>query len=621
MKVNLLTGEILNNLATLSRLCPIIDTETNPINDVIERKFNAEDLVDPMKSACIEARRLLFILLADAKSSPFLHHLQRLKTLDPNRCTEQAGLFLPQLGMTLHLMMIGQGCNLPMRKFLNICLNTTPELVPHFFKTLQLNEPKPNYRTIAALSFIEGILRDAPPLKHSTLLRKKISDGTMSKWTLSSIIPPCVTKLILGKLVQSPSALLVTSGLKLLATILRRTHDCTLAWAVASLPGLHDAGNRLFQEVLHHLPDVLLLLSISSRFDPYTSKDCDASSHANAIVMIHLCETLKCIVDLDPISVVNVKFDWVKFLPNGPTRSSTIDGTTMPGFHNVEPLLQIRILQTLLVISKLCNISFSTKMLPSVFTVLVSTDIPEVYSIARDLALSLMEMELFRDTSSASIDMNIDGRSYQGYESSLWVDGITPLSIEYLVTWLAEYRQLKVQKKIMFAQAWSKASMSDEVQTISVSTLLLSTVCHIIQERASKSDIFDEFSTLVIRVATEMLLYQTDPRPFAAILVFNAHEKIPTDEHTARLIKLAKVVLCRNNLGANDHLLSSSSGIFGEHFNRLQILSRLKNCLSISHLRHCLSLLKFSGDQYDENCEILLKITSQLLMVRISEVP
>jgi len=289
----------------------------------------------------------------------------------------------------------------------------------------------------------------------------------------------------------------------------------------------------------------------------------------------------------------------------------------MLGFHNVEPLLQHRILQTLLVVSKLCNVSFSNKMLPSVLTLLVSTDILDVYSIARDLAISLMEKELFRDTFFPSIDMSIDERSCHAYESSLWVDFISSLSIEYLVTWLAGCRQLKVQQKIMISQAWSKASFSDKVPPMCVSALLLSTVCHILRGQATKSNFSDHFSMLVIDIAVEMLLYQTDPRPFAAVLVFNAHDMIPIDEHTARLIKLAKIVLCHNDPGANDDSSLLSSGIFEKHFNRLQRLSRLENCTSIAHLRQCLSLLKLPGDQYDALSEILIKSINQVLMAEV----
>jgi len=510
VKADLLSGEILNNLTRLSNHAPEFNANAESIQSIINGNDMYEDLdLTMMEVAFVEARRIVFLLLADSDRSPFLcgiHH--KAKSQSSTNMEDQSSLYLSQLSKVLHNILGNQGGHDQSTKLLlELCLKTTPELVPHFIKGLQLStDLKPTYRSLAALTFVEGILREAPMQQQS----KSESVDQL----LSTIVPPCITKTLLGKTIQSPSALLVSAGLKLIITILHRAQGSITSLTTEASNQVKDS---LSQAVMRHLPEVSLLLSIPSRFDPFEVTS--SSSSPNGIVVLQLCETLRCYSTLDTSWMTDIKFDWTRLVPNGEDEGRM--------FSNAEPLLQHRILQTLIMVSRhQSQAQFSSKMLPSILSILVSTQIPEVYKSARELAILLMRRELFtQDSSGTSQEI----KQCHEYETSLWVDGISENLIEEVVSMIEEMKQQRVQHKITVSQAWSKAvelkywiSSSDStvMPPLGVSSLLLSSVFRMMgSAKARKQEVTrGSMDMLLIQITSKMLLFQVDPKPLAAVI-------------------------------------------------------------------------------------------------------
>ena len=133
-----------------------------------------------------------------------------------------------------------------MKKFLGVCLNETPEMIIHFFHGLELSEPRTTYRSLVALSFIEGVLREAPNPQTAVSSQRLRSTEKI----LPAIIPSCVTKTLLGKIVQSQSVLLVLGGLKLIVALLQRANGY-----LSSL-GVDRFRNDVCRAILNRIPEV-----------------------------------------------------------------------------------------------------------------------------------------------------------------------------------------------------------------------------------------------------------------------------------------------------------------------------------------------------------------------------
>lgn len=603
------------------------DATTESIQAII----NGSDVyqhLNPIETASIEARRLLYLLLADTRRSPFLYGLHHGRRADKSsKIEEQSTVYLTQLSRALHNMLSDHGHSPSMKLFLGMCLQMTPQLVPHFFRGLRLLDPKPTFRSLAALAFVEGILREAPlPLPTNSLPTNEM---------LAAIVPLCVTKTLLGKAVQSPSALLVSSGLKLIITILRRARDY-LSYSMATAAGggggsgggsaAGQTESSLRQTAMQRLPEASLLFSIPSRFDPFLKS---TSSRANAVVVLQLCEAVQCYARLDPSSLANVKFDWARLVP-----SERIAPTQQPrqerAFGSAEPLLQHRILQTLLGVSRLPRTTFSPKMMPCVLSVASSTKIPEVYSAARELGLALVERELFSRASSNPSAEGAETTQCQRYESSLWMDGISGDVIEELVAMVEVTKWRRVQNKIAVSQAWAEAGMGYAMPRMDMSSLLSSSISRLVgaADDGAASPFSEKMTMLLVQIAAEMLVFQEDPKPLAAIIAFSVRDSTPNDKRVSGLCRVAKSIL-RGDPTTNALLESLSLELFlpGSRFVGVvraanaedagECAPRLNVSRNGSHaaLRHCLSMIKHSAGGKEELITLACKIIIRIIEV------
>ena len=599
---DLLSGDVLDSLSELSLLAPHFEPTLASIQGIIRGDDVYADL-DSIETAAVEARRLLFVLLVDTRRSPFLRDSSSSYSTDKE---DQFTAYLPQLSKSLHSLLSGQGHSVSLKMILGLCLRTTPEITPHFFRSLQLSDPRPNYRSLAALTFVEGVVRDIPFPRVRAL-----RDGKMptTEQILSEVIPNCVTRSLLSKVLQSSCALLTSGGLKLIITLLRRARGVVFGDECVSNVSKSSDAQKDFQISLHEavmsqMPELPILLSIPSRFDSF-----ETSSHSNTtIVMLQLCEAFQCYAQIDSSLVANAKYDWAKFLPleESPNRS----------FHNAEPLLQYRILRTLRLVSKLDRISFSSKVLPSALSIMTSssTTTPEVYGAARELALSLLEQEIFPHS-----DNNAEAISSQKYETCLWVDAISENTIEDLMTMTAEARQQSVQHKMQIFQALSKAKLGYD-SACSVSSLLSLSISYLMSDTDdSRTSFTKEFELRLIQIATKMLLFQTNAKQFAALIVYAASEKLEDKSNTAALHQIATSLLS-GGTAATTHLHALSSNIFHRECP-LHCLLRVSvgkarympQCsFTTEIMRQCLSILKYTAE---EECrEELLNMLKQIVV-------
>ena len=457
---------------------------------------------------------------------------------------------------------------------------------------------------------------------------------------LPTIVPPCVTKNLLGKVIQSSSVLLVSSGLKLISTILHRAHEIVIV-TKNNEDGSKGLSQQLQSSISHKvmrvLPEVNLLLSISSRFDPFESRVSGSprDSTANDLVVLQMCEALQCYAKLDTSWIANVKFNWTKLIPN--EEEEVDDEGRM--FSNAEPILQHRILQTLLMISRFNQTPFSSKMMISALSIVVLTKVPEVYTTARQLAIMLMERELFSHVnypaySSESEDENSEISSCHKYESSLWVDGISADLIQEVVLMIDNSKQRRVQHKIMISQAWSNASMGCAMPTsFNMSSLLLSSICQLLGNNNADESVSQKMSLLLVQIATKMLLFQADPKPFAAIIVHcNQGGSIPSsnDKYLTSLYRVAKGILL-DEPNTSAHIESLTSEIFLPESN-LNYIARLANNTTTNSnntdinnllqstdtttLRQCLSMIRYSGGDNENMNALIRKILVGIVEVR-----
>lgn len=576
------------SLTKLSLLAPSFEATASFVSGIVRGKDSYEDL-NSIEGVAVEARRLLFTLLSDAERSPFLNVIRFRDRAD------QAEAHFSQLSKALHSLLLDRANNQIMRVFLRTCLATTPHLLPYVFRGLYLSDPKPNYRTLSSLTFVERVVSDAPSAQ--AVLLSYQQGGQTAHISRDYIVPTCVSKVLLGKVIQSSSALILSSGLKLIATLLDRASEF-----VSALSDSTTHGSTIRESVLQHLPQISLLLSIPTRFDPFEEN----GSQSNAVVVLELCKTIQSYGRLDSSLITNLQFDWVKLLPieseqeqDGPLRS----------FINVEPCCLVAILQLLNSVSRLDNTT-SPKMLTHVLCILTSTKILDVYDAARELALSLVEKELFNTT--CRIQQDTETLSCNKYECSLWVDEIGNSSISELITWIGDLQQHRVQHKIFVSQAWAKCSAGEHsMPPLCVSVLFSFLISKLIQDNIELSA---GFSTLLIRMATKLLIFLSDPIPLASIIVHAADSSAQVDGQCINLCRFATSII-QNDERAYCALDLIPFTMFYAEKRDVEMEPHFHTNIPIV-LRQCLSLMKYQSGSYDKLSSLLRKVLSYAIEVR-----
>ena len=586
---------MLINLTKLALLAPTCDANMGCIKNILygEDSYEGTSSVD---LSAIEARRLLFVLLSDIERSPFL------KIVCFRDRSDQLDAHFSQLSRALHSLLLDHGNSAVMKMFLRMCLDTTPQLLPYVFQGLHLSEPKPNYHTLSSLSFVNHVIADAPSPEKVLPSLNAERDTVSSKTILSFIIPTCITKVLLGKVVQSTSALLVSSGLKLIITVLQRANNFVSALKDFKNDGnddskrINELQDFIRQAVLRHLPQISLLLSIPTRFDPFG----ETASKANAVVIIELCKAIQYYGQFDPSLITSVQFDWVKLLP---LEIEGDDQEPLRSFMNAEACGAVSILQLFKMISQLDD-SSSLKMLAQVFSILTATKVPEIYDAARDLAFHLIKKELFHQRETNLSQYDGETLSCNAYEGSLWVDEITEGIIQDLISWIRELHRQRVQHKIFVSQALSNSGMGGYILQLGVSELFSFLISKLIQNDAKFSN---EFSLLLIGMTIKILLFQSNPKPLASIIVYASEIGAKKNTECNHLINFASSIL-RDGVDMNRSLNLLPFTMFNLDDGVEIDINSLVPRHDSGTLRQCLSLMKYQTHSYHSLSSLFRRI-------------
>jgi len=272
-----------------------------------------------LECAAVEGRKLLFLCLIDAQSSPFLRVIHSTRALD-------AGLhksLAHQLTRCIH-MLVSSTYDTYLKEMIVKYFNNSPLLLPYYFRSVSLPEPSPSFAFLAQISCIRTLLEKGP--KPSKRLRDDLpgwpndSDDFML-W----IIPSRFSKNFLTKSIQSSNAFIVSHVLKLLTSILRRAALCAC--------DMHDEKLALISDHLQRrLPNLQNLLALRSRFNPY--QVASQSQHHNAsarttdtdsklLIIFYLCGVLQHYRSLFEASTLATQYDWTKLLPDNPESFKT----------------------------------------------------------------------------------------------------------------------------------------------------------------------------------------------------------------------------------------------------------------------------------------------------------
>lgn len=314
---DLLARDPLLNMCQLLSYAPPM-TNDNTFVDVLNEKDSYSEL-ESLPKAAVEARRLLLPVLSDSSRSPFL------------ASTEQ------QLVRTLIQLLHVPNGGIQMHHFLIDCTIKTPALFPSFFRMLRFPDPKKTFDFIASLHFVTSLIRRGPSAV-ACLSTTTDSTGNMDD-ILVTLFPIQFKRQALARALQSDNSLVVLECLKLIKAVVDR-FDLLRAEGSKQMQWSDDYINRLSAALIQWLPDMQVMLKVRAQFDAFSqSKEC-------ALINDCLHRILERFAVVLPSLVREVKFDWMKLIPNKTNR-----------FFQALPLVQRSVLRTLKLIIGVCDVS------------------------------------------------------------------------------------------------------------------------------------------------------------------------------------------------------------------------------------------------------------------------
>ena len=164
-------------------------------------------------------------------------------------------------------------------------------------------------------------------------------------------------------------------------------------------------------------------------------------------------------------------------------------------------------------------------------------------------------------------------------------------------------------------------------------SLLLSSICQLLGNNNADESVSQKMCLLLVQIATKMLLFQADPKPFAAIIVHcNQGGSIPSsnDKYLTSLYRVAKGILL-DEPNTSAHIECLTSEIFLPESN-LNYIARLANNTTTNSnntdinnllqstdtttLRQCLSMIRYSGGDNENMNALIRKILVGIVEVR-----
>ena len=455
---DLLAAEALQNISKITSCAPkLVHYEA-----VLMAKDECIENASRLEIVGMQARRLLFPILADSARSPFLSRITR-KAED-----KTSTIYSQYIVKAMNELLTKQG-SIPMQKFLVHILSSTPLLAHNFLRSLSVPDCKVVFGFISQIGFIGRVLKDGPSVV-SCLVEPSNIDHI-----LSILVLPCFKKQAMTKALQSTNPLVVCEVLKMTIILLQRF-------------GSHFNKNPCNSSVLmdafsKRLIDLPTLLIVRAKFDPFKE-----SSKVNDVVTGMLCQ---CLVTFSTIlPAVCAKFDWTKLLPDKSC-----------AFCNVPPLVQ---LQTLKAIESRSSKKISSIGLGLVLDIMIATKQCKVYEKIRSIAVQALRALVLTENVLEVVKDSLL------FEIELWIDSLTATTVKEFVSCCSGPDATTFQHTILVAQAWKESGVSGPMGTLMHSSILTAAL-----HKLSKSSMQEE----IARIAGRCLLYHNNPLPLASFIV------------------------------------------------------------------------------------------------------
>ncbi len=296
-----------------------------------------------------QSRHLIVTILSDQERSPFL------KLLQSSRSSEiVASSITRSLTRCMQVLLASSSDVTETRTFMIQCFINTPKLFIAYFHTLSIPEVSPSFSCISSYAFVTHLIEKGP-----IVLCENMIDLNAENLVLQ-IVPRGFTKNILTKTLQTSNSVLVVECLKCMSAIIKRLNKHIAH--VRAFSESRDTIEKLVNAVCKRLPDLQVLLSLRSKFDPFCDNQL-SKPHANMIVSMHFCDVLQLYASTFTSTISSLPFDWTKLLPDD----------CLKGFCSVESCLQIRLLTTLASIYSSYQVSTKCTIICIMYALLSST--------------------------------------------------------------------------------------------------------------------------------------------------------------------------------------------------------------------------------------------------------
>ena len=280
----------------------------------------------------IEARRLLYLLLADNGRSPLLRRLT------------SHGQASAISGVMLRLLQSDSG-GMQVRKFLLLCVQKSPLLLPEILRSISIPDPGKHFAFISTLRFVAVLMQQGPSPGDCFLgdLDIMAIEETPATDLLNAIWPLKLKRQTIVRAIQSGNQLVVLECVKFLVAAINRfvVLESFLANEVSSAA----VRKSIRSEYVSLLPDLQVLLAVRSKPDISSGPKGDTL----AAFALHLL--LDKYTVIFPEQVRESSFDWMKVLPKS------------DDLLNAPIFFQRKVLQCLGRLVRTCTVSFAISWL------------------------------------------------------------------------------------------------------------------------------------------------------------------------------------------------------------------------------------------------------------------
>eukprot|EP00554_Chaetoceros_debilis_P000389 CAMPEP_0194092054 /NCGR_PEP_ID=MMETSP0149-20130528/45449_1 /TAXON_ID=122233 /ORGANISM="Chaetoceros debilis, Strain MM31A-1" /LENGTH=2343 /DNA_ID=CAMNT_0038776869 /DNA_START=211 /DNA_END=7242 /DNA_ORIENTATION=+ len=497
----------------------------------------------------LECKTMVTFLISDVQLSPVLIQLRSDAASSGNK--KVVSSLMQQMNKTVqHLL--NASPDMVTRKFVSRCFTNSPYLFPNWLRTVSIPDPKPSFTFLSTLSLIYFMLDNGPGV---ALLEPKDAHEMNKKRSLdylvANVLPKALSKNILTKALQKNNTFLVAETLKLLTVVLRRFQNVR-----ASVSTKEESLDCMADTLLMRLPDVMVLLSIRARFDPFVH-NMGGGLTSRSFVLLSLCDVLRLYVSIFPESFKSIQFDWVKLLSE-----------SVKTFLTAPLILQHRILTTLEAVNNCyeavaphSNSMASPKGCRAFLELLLKSKNTKISKIAREIAIKLV--------SSIVASQHIDDKvacSDMKLEISLWIDALTNDVIPYFCQLLETGQKATIQHSTIMSNAWSRAFPSSAKGTSNITPLLPLTFMSI----ASGGKSFpDALVSIVVKITSKLLLTTSNPQNLASLVKYAQAICLENESNVEKVEKLetfASTIIDGRDRAKVAHRLATS--FFGNtHFH------------------------------------------------------